>query len=137
MNRTEFLSALGIGAVAMLCSSCMEGCTPADQGPTAPANVDFTLDLTNPAYAGLAAAGGSIDNNGVTVAHTPSGYVAVSSACTHQGATITYDKTNNYFYCPAHGSIFATTGTVSRGPAGTPLAAYHVTLSGNSLRVYS
>ena len=137
MDRKEFLSALGVGTFAVLYSCCLHGCSSQDQGPTAPTNVDFTLDLTNPAYSGLVASGGSYNNNGVIVAHTPSGNVAVSSACTHQGATVTYDSTNNYSYCPAHGSIFSTNGAVSRGPAGSPLSTYHAAWNGNSLRVYS
>ena len=104
---------------------------------TAPTNVDFTLDLTNPAWTGLAAAGGYVYNGGVIVAHASSGYVAVSQACTHQGSTILFDSSNNTFFCPAHGSRFSLTGGVLNGPAGSPLGTYKTSLTGNSLRVYS
>jgi cytochrome b6-f complex iron-sulfur subunit len=137
MDRKEFLVALGLGTVAAVCTSCLTGCSPQDNGPTAPSNVDFTLDLANPAYSGLVTAGGSYVGNGVIVAHTTSGYVALSAACTHQGTTIQYDKNNNDFSCPSHGSLFSTSGVVMRGPAGRPLTAYNVSLNGNALRVYS
>jgi len=137
MDRKEFLAALGVGAVAVVCSSCLTGCKTQDQGPTGPSNVDFTLDLTNPAYSGLATVGGSAVVSGVIVAHTPSGYVALSAACTHQGTTINYDKNSNNFPCPAHGSIFSTSGSVLRGPASRALTTYSVTVNGNSLRVTS
>lgn len=137
MNRKEFLSVLGLGATAAVCTYCLNGCKVADMGPTAPTNVDFTVDLSNPSYAGLAAVGGSLVNGGVMVAHTPTGFVAVSAACTHQGTTVIYDRNSNDFYCPAHGSMFALNGNVTRGPAGSPLATYKTLLNGNSLRVFS
>jgi cytochrome b6-f complex iron-sulfur subunit len=137
MDRKEFLSLLGVGTAAIVCSYCLPGCTVNDPGITAPTNVDFTLDLTNAAYSALKTVGGSFANNGVLVANTPGGYVAVSIACTHQVASVGYDKANNNFYCPAHGSVFATNGSVVRGPAGSPLATYKITLTGSSLRVYS
>ena len=60
MHRKEFLSILGVGAAAVACSHCFGGCTNPNAGAniTAPTNVDFTLDLTNPAYAALKSVGG-------------------------------------------------------------------------------
>jgi cytochrome b6-f complex iron-sulfur subunit len=137
MERREFLSTLGLGAVTAVCVQCLDGCKQEDP-ISAPTNVDFTLDLTNPAYASLKTSGGYVYNGGVVVAYTANGtYVAVSQACTHAGANVTYDLNANAFYCPAHGSMFALNGTVSRGPAGSPLGTYKTTLTGNSLRVYS
>ena len=139
MERKEFLSVLGFGAAAFACSYCFGGCTNPNAGPniTAPTNVDFTLDLTNPSYAGLKSIGGSIYNAGVIIAHAQSGYFAVSYACTHQGTTVVFDASNNSFFCPAHGSRFSLNGGVINGPAGSPLGSYKTSLTGNSLRVYS
>ncbi len=137
MERREFLSVVGIGAAAAACSYCLSGCTVPDQGITSPTNVDFTLDLTNAAYSTLKNVGGYVYNAGVIVAHASSGYIAVSSACTHQGNAVIFDGTNNLFYCPAHGSRFTTTGAVINGPATSALGRYNTTLTGNSLRVYS
>lgn len=136
MNRKEFISTVGMGAMALACSYCL-GCKTQDP-ISAPTNVDFTLDLTNPAYAALKTNGGYLYNGGVIVARTTSGaYVALSQACTHEGTAVVYLPANNQFYCQAHGSTFATNGAVTRGPAGSPLVAYKTTLTGNSLRVYS
>lgn len=137
MERREFLSMVGIGAAAVACSYCLAGCKVNDPGIVAPSNVDFTLDLSNPAYSGLKTVGGYVYNAGVIVAHAAAGYIAVSSACTHQGNTIIFDAANNNFYCPAHGSRFSTTGAVVNGPAASPVGRYNTTLTGNSLRVYS
>ena len=138
MHRKEFLSIIGLGAAAVACSACLDGCMPANDISAPPTNVDFTLDLTAPANAALKLNGGYIYKDGIIVARTTSGaYVAVSFTCTHAGTTIYYDATINRFHCPAHGSTFATDGTVTGGPATSNLARYNTTLSGTSLRVFS
>jgi cytochrome b6-f complex iron-sulfur subunit len=139
MERKEFLSMLGLGAAAVACGYCFGGCTNPNAGAniTAPTNVDFTLDLTNPAYSGLKSIGNYVYNAGVIVAHAQSGYFAVSYTCTHQGSTIVFDVSNNSFFCPAHGSRFSLSGAVINGPAGSPLGSYKTALTGESLRVYS
>ena len=138
MDRKEFLSALGLGAVALACTYCSEGCKPLDNPITAPTNVNFTLDLTAPANAPLTKNGGYVYNGGVIVARTADGsYVAVSQACTHAGGTVQYVLGNNEFFCPNHGSNFSTNGSVVNGPASSALARYNTALTGTSLRVYS
>jgi cytochrome b6-f complex iron-sulfur subunit len=139
MERKEFLSMLGFGAAALACGYCFGGCNNPNPGGgiMAPANVDFTLDLTNPAYSSLSGVGKYVYNAGVIVAHAQSGYVAVSFACTHQGNTIIFDVSTNSFFCPAHGSRFSLNGAVINGPAASPLGSYKTALTGNSLRVFS
>ncbi len=138
MERREFLSMLGIGAAGVACLSCLDGCKT-DSGLTdAPTNVDFTLDLNDPANSALKNNGGYIYKSGIIVARTTSGtYVALSMACTHAGSTVYYDAANNRFHCPNHGSNFAIDGSVINGPAGSPLAKYNMSLTGSSLRVFS
>jgi Rieske Fe-S protein len=46
-------------------------------------------------------------------------FVAVSAGCTHQCCTVSFS--GNGFACPCHGSAFALSGTVTRGPAARPL----------------
>ncbi len=50
------------------------------------------------------------------------GLYAVSSVCTHQGATI--QQKGSEFYCPRHGATFSLNGTVTGGPASRALAHY-------------
>ncbi len=138
MDIKEFLATLGLGAAAVVCTYCLNGCTPTDNPITAPTNVDFTLDLTAPANASLKTNGGYIYNGGVIVARTKDGsYVAVSQTCTHAGGTVEYLPSSNRFYCPNHGSNFSTDGSVVNGPAASPLRKYNTTLTGTSLRVTS
>ncbi len=127
----------GLGAAAIACGACFDGCKPEDV-PSAPTNVNFTLDLTAPANAALNSNGGYVYHDGIIVARTSgANYVAVSQVCTHAGSTIYFDLSINQFHCPSHGSTFATDGTVTGGPASSNLARYNTTLTGTSLRVFS
>jgi len=138
INRKEFLSLVGLSSAAIALTYCFGGCQPKNMIPTAPSNVDFTLDLTNAAYSTLKSDGGYIYNDGIIVAKTVNGsYIAVSQYCTHAGGTVVYDKNINEFYCPVHGSLYSTNGSVVQGPAASPLVKYNTSLTGNSLRVYS
>jgi cytochrome b6-f complex iron-sulfur subunit len=137
MDRRDFLSSAGIGAVTVLCSYCLGGCKVNDNTITGPTNVDFTLDLSTSAYSTLLGTGGWLVHDGVLVAKTPSGYIAVSASCTHQGTQLVYDAPNNRLFCNAHGSTFAVNGAVTRGPASQALSTYKVTLNGSSLHVTS
>ena len=56
--------------------------------------------------------------------HTEAGFSALSLACTHLGCTL--EQHPDGFTCPCHGSRFSVDGTVSRGPAGLPLASLQV-----------
>ena len=138
MDRKEFLSIVGIGAVSLLCQSCLTGCNPQNSIVNAPTNVDFTLDLSSASNVALTKDGGYVYNSGVIVARVSAGnFVAVSQACTHQGTTVIYENSSHHFYCRSHGSTYATNGSVIYGPASSPLKQYNVALTGTSLRVYS
>src|ERR1700747_2248647 len=117
MDRKEFLSQLGIGAAALLVPVCIGGLSSCKKKNPAPTNVNFTVDTSTGA---LASNGGFIINSGVIVARTNSGtFIAVSAACTHQGAIVNYYASNNEFVCPQHGAVFSSTGAVLQGPATT------------------
>lgn len=144
MDRKEFLKQLGLTSAVIFAGACVAGCSKEGNnsggGNTTPppANVDFTLNLTESANAPLNTAGGFIYRNNIIIARTLAGaFVAVSQVCTHQGGTVEFQANNNRFYCPVHGAMFETTGTVLGGPTSTPLKAYKTTLSGNNLRVFS
>jgi menaquinol-cytochrome c reductase iron-sulfur subunit len=48
------------------------------------------------------------------------GLYAISAICTHLGCTVAAQETGG-FYCPCHGSRFASSGAVIAGPAPRPL----------------
>jgi cytochrome b6-f complex iron-sulfur subunit len=143
MDRKEFLAQMGLTSAAIFVGTCLGGCSKDDGGggvvvPPAPTGVDFTIDLADGANAPLSAPGGYIYKSGIIVARTLADqYIAVSQACTHEGFTVVYQGANNRFYCGNHGSTYSNTGSVTMGPAGSPLTKYNTALTGSNLRVYS
>lgn len=134
MERREFLSRIGVGAAFALTASCLGSCKKAEV--TA---VDFTIDLTDAAYAALKNNGGYIIKDKVVVAKTTSGtYAAATQVCSHEGeARVYYDKSNNQWMCSAHGATFNLSGGGTNSNGSKGLTIYKTSLSGNSLRVYS
>jgi cytochrome b6-f complex iron-sulfur subunit len=140
MDRKNFLSQVGVGAAAFLAPICLggiAGCGKSsnDSTPSAPSNVDFTLDVSSGA---LASNGGFLVSQGILVARTNAGaFLAVSAACTHQGTNVNYNAANNNFVCPSHFSEFSSSGMVTLGPATTNLKSYNTSLTNSTLRIYS
>lgn len=136
MTRQEFLKIAGIGALAAVTVLGHTSCS--SSSPTAPSNVDFTIDLSDSANSSLLNVGGYVIKNGVVVAYTTNKvYVAVSAQCTHEGTLVKYDEQNNDFLCPSHNSRFSTSGKVLNGPAKKALTEYKVDLNNNILHIYS
>jgi cytochrome b6-f complex iron-sulfur subunit len=140
MDRKDFLSQVGVGAAAFLAPICLggiAGCGKSSKNstPSAPSNVDFTLDVSSGA---LASNGGYLVSQGILVARTNSGtFLAVSAACTHEGTSVTYNAANNNFVCPNHGAKFSSSGMVTLGPATTNLKSYNTSLTNSTLRIFS
>ncbi|MBC7449717.1 MAG: Rieske 2Fe-2S domain-containing protein [Hymenobacteraceae bacterium] len=139
MTRTDFLSLLGLGAGAAL-TGCLSACKKDDTAR--PSNIDFTLDLTDPANAALGAGGGFVyrgPQDAIIVARTAAGsYVAAARPCTHQQTSLAYIGRAGNYHCPNHNAEFSITGTVTRSPdsgSATPLKVYTVTQNGGVLRV--
>jgi len=136
MNREEFLKQLGVAALLTCTGSAMFGCS--SQNDPAPANADFTLDLSTSQYSALNTVGGSVTANGIIIARlSTTEFVALSRACTHEGTGVNYRSSQKDFLCPNHGARFSTTGAVLQGPANSSLKKYNTTLTGTSLRVFS
>ena len=136
MTRKEFISQVGISAALLLAPACITGlssCKKKDQKK--PRSIDFTLDVST---GSLSANGGALVHDGVIVARTMGGsFIAIDSACSHEGTTINYVSATNSFTCPNHGARYDANGNVLNGPATTSLQDYKTSLSGNSLRVFS
>lgn len=136
MDRKEFLlmSLKGVAAAgAVYCLGCNQNSNPV----AAPANVNFTIDLSESTYASLKNNGGSYTVNGIIIINAGTEYRAFSQACTHEGRSVNYSMASSHqLYCPAHGSYFSdTTGARISGPASSGLKKYTVTLSGTKLTI--
>jgi cytochrome b6-f complex iron-sulfur subunit len=146
MTRTEFIRSLGLSSGALMAVYCLGGLTACsneepDPAPPASDKLNVSLDLNSADYNPLQANGGFaiVKGKPIIVARKNDGsFVAVSKDCTHQGAQLTYQATNDRFNCSLHGSNFSTTGSVVNGPATSPLKQYKTELNsaGTTLRVY-
>ncbi len=136
MTRNEFLKIIGLSATTFISLKVLNSCST--DSPTAPQDVDFTIDLNDPAFSNLKVKGNFVIKDNIIIAHTSTGeYVALSAKCTHEGTIIEYDVVDDIFYCPNHGSLFKKDGSVQKGPAKKSLKRYNVELNGDLLRVYS
>lgn len=52
-------------------------------------------------------------------------FLTLFTVCTHLGCVVPWSAATNKFMCPCHGSQYAPTGAVVRGPAPLPLALAH------------
>ncbi len=148
MNRKDFIQLCVLGTAAAA-TGALHSCGKSDSvgpngssgngtPPPTPGSIDFTLDLTTPANAQLAAGKGFVygANNQVLVAKTSAGaYVALQATCTHEGVTLTFNSSSNQVQCPRHGGTYNSAGTVLAGPPPASLKQYTVAQTGNSLRI--
>ena len=136
MDRRNFIkSSCAVCGTAIVGSLLfLESCSKSAVGPTA-GNVNFTLDISQSAYAALKSAGGSIVSHSVIVVNTGSGFVALSDICTHQGCSVFYNASGHDLVCPCHGGTYNLSGTVIAGPPPAPLKKYNISQSGNILTI--
>jgi len=60
---------------------------------------------------------------------------ALNAVCTHLGCVVPWNKAENKFKCPCHGSQYDKRGKVVRGPAPLSLALAHVEFTGENKEV--
>eukprot|EP00558_Chaetoceros_sp_UNC1202_P001615 CAMPEP_0197254264 /NCGR_PEP_ID=MMETSP1429-20130617/68033_1 /TAXON_ID=49237 /ORGANISM="Chaetoceros sp., Strain UNC1202" /LENGTH=211 /DNA_ID=CAMNT_0042717205 /DNA_START=68 /DNA_END=700 /DNA_ORIENTATION=+ len=61
----------------------------------------------------------------------------LNAVCTHLGCVVPWSAPNNKFMCPCHGSQYAPTGAVVRGPAPLPLALAHCDVADDGKIIFS
>jgi Rieske Fe-S protein len=137
MERREFLGSI-TSPVLAACAVCMGACSKSggSSANTGAVAANFTVNLST----SLLAVGSSLVQNGVIVvrlaaSNVPASFTAVQVACTHEGTSINFNAQQNQFVCPNHGSTFTTSGSVTLGPAATPLKQYSIAISGNTMTV--
>jgi len=69
------------------------------------------------------------------VVHTPGGFIAMSSVCTHLGCMTRYVAGEQRIFCPCHGSQYDLGGKVTGGPAPRPLVRKQLTVEQGQLVV--
>lgn len=136
-SRREFCQRVcqmaSLAAVGSLVAACGGGPTsPTDTGTSLPvvagSRVNGVTTVNIAAGSALAATGGMalVQAGGADFLVTRTGdttFVALTAICTHQQCTVS-NFSGSLFVCPCHGSEYTTSGSVARGPAGSPLRAF-------------
>jgi cytochrome b6-f complex iron-sulfur subunit len=65
------------------------------------------------------------------------GLMAFYWKCTHLGCTVPWNKDENQFHCPCHGSLFDRHGKVVGGPAPRPMDTMEVRIDGDNVFVHT
>jgi cytochrome b6-f complex iron-sulfur subunit len=120
VTRREFMIRGSLTGIAILLAGCNAG-----GGPTAPASVNLTINISD--YPALANAGGVayVDASGnplAVVRLDANTFDALSRVCPHQGGTVSSNGSG--FTCPVHGARFSETGTWVGGQSTSNLTSY-------------
>ena len=139
MNRRELIRNIAAGTVTMFVvpaafTSGEDDLADPDDNNNPDDNI-LTIDLTAAKYSNLGSAGGFVKEGDIIIINTGDGFIALSSICTHQGCTVSYDSGSNNLPCPCHGSVYSTTGSVLKGPAENPLRKYELSQEGDILTI--
>jgi len=146
MERREFLSWVGVGALAAYlpvaiaaCSSETEGAREdAEDGQKTAAKTDAEGFKVIGTTAQLNEKGSILNEDlEVIVVRNPetNAIVALNSVCPHKGCNVEWDEEDNNLECPCHDSEFALDGKVLEGPAKEDLAVYEVKQEEDSILV--
>jgi Rieske Fe-S protein len=137
IRRRNVLVGAGIGLAATVLAACTAGkksagsdaeTTAAQSGsPAAPApGAALTKTADVPVGSGV------IVDDIVVTQPTAGKFEAFSSVCTHAGCNVS-EVTDGLITCPCHGSKFNLDGTVSHGPAKSPLESKVIRVQGDSI----
>jgi cytochrome b6-f complex iron-sulfur subunit len=141
-TRRVVLQTIGAGTVGCLMPACsseesLEGGVPTGKATMCGNNLCMSL-TENPE---LKLVGGilfftQVPNQKVFVMRaSESEFRVLSAICTHQGCTVAWNESTERFDCPCHGSQYTATGTVMKGPAGSPLRTFTPELAGDQLTI--
>ena len=139
MNRRELIKNVAAGTITLFVvpaafTSCEKDPIDPDDNNNPDDNI-LTIDLTAAKYSDLGSAGGFVMEGDIIIINTGDGFIALSSICTHQGCTVSYDSGSNNLPCPCHGSVYSTSGSVLQGPAENPLRKYELSQEGDILTI--
>src|ERR1022692_152054 len=109
----------GLAMVATALPSCG---IPTGTPPTGPVSVGNVSALS---------IGTMLVMSNVVLARDANGVYAMSAVCTHAGCLLDDSSSTiaSGLYCPCHGSTFDGSGSVTGGPARSPLEHYAVTIA--------
>jgi len=120
VTRRDFLiRSAAVAAAASLLESCGNGIFGGAGGDNVPPGGPITIQIAD--FPALATVGQPVrvGDRRAAVRVGTNTFIALSMICTHQQTTTNVSGTG--FFCPNHGSRFSSDGSVTQGPATTPL----------------
>lgn len=132
----------------LVISLILIGCSKDDQNSNIPlVNVNFTININDPAYANVKVVGGWMYLNGgsrglILYRYNNDEFRAFDRHCTYNSnsscALVAVDNSNITAKDDCCGSKFLITdGSVTQGPANLPLKQYNTSFDGSVLRIYN
>lgn len=154
MDRRQFLTWVGVGAIAHSLPIALAACNPteptapqADNSPGSPESPPAAASESADGFTAIATVeqlerqGSILDKKSaaqpILIARNPDNQeiAALNPTCTHRGCDVQFDGNAKVLSCPCHGSKFALDGQVLEGPATRPLASYEVKQENGSISV--
>ncbi len=135
LDRREFLSQAMLASVGAILSACSGGGSSPTAVTEGPSSITVTLSQfpTLASVGGIAAVGTVLFSPVAVVRTGTSSYLALSRVCTHQQCII--NVVSGGFSCPCHGSTYDAQGSVTGGPAPSPLAHLNVAASADGTQL--
>jgi cytochrome b6-f complex iron-sulfur subunit len=122
IDHREMLFLAGASTGLVVLSAALAGCNQTGTAPTGPESAGNVSQLQ---------VGSLLVMSNVVVGRDANGVYAMSAVCTHAGCLLD-DGAQTIaagLSCPCHNSTFDGSGSVTRGPANTPLQHYAVTIA--------
>ena len=136
LGRRDFLKRTGITLTSLTLAGVMSELLASCASITGPSvtHGTTTIDISSLTKDGQYLQDTSVQPNGtpiLVIRQNSSSYTALSMLCTHSGCQVN-PPSSGTIYCGCHGSMFDLHGNVLRGPAGSPLTNYGVTLNASA-----
>ena len=142
MKRREFMGWISVGAIASSLPVALAACS--SQPTTSSAAQALPRADGYKPLGSLAA----LEQQGFVTAQlgtqavlvipdptVPNQLIAVDPLCSHGNCNVSWEKGENAFVCPCHGSKFSNTGAVISGRAKEPLTTHAIKVEGDDILV--
>lgn len=131
-RRRNVIIGAGIGLAASVLAACSAGKKSTAEPASSPSGSTSAPGAALTKKADVPVGSGVIVDDVVVTQPTAGVFEAFSTVCPHAGCNVSA-VTDGLITCPCHGSKFNLDGTVSHGPAKSPLESKPIKVQGDSI----